>query len=95
MQELIKKIDKIIKTKFPNYSDKEIKEMMQDYSEIIFLEVTNKITDELQNEDAEAFVKMFEAGKFDKGVEFAISKGVNIEKIFEDVSKKVVVHIFS
>lgn len=94
MNELTKKIDKIIRAKFPDYSELEIEEMIEDYAEIGFLELMNSIYDQLGHVNGEFFKSMFLNGKVDEALDYVKSNNIDIEKTFEEVAKKVVVDIF-
>ncbi len=96
MEELINKIEKILKVKFPDYTQQEIEEMMSDYGEISAIRLLDRMSKEFKNsQELEEFGRLFSSTKTTEAFQFAESKGVDITKVFEEVSKSVVMDVFS
>lgn len=91
MNEIIKQIEGVLRLKFPEYSDIEFQEMIDEYGEIIFLESMHKIFISLPNEEVRKEVsKLLAGGKVEMAINISNNFGVSIENIFEEISKDVV-----
>lgn len=96
MQELIKKVESVLRAKFPNYSKEELEEMISEYGQIALLETYDKVLKLLDTEEKKyKFGDLISDLKQEEAFQFAESEGVDITSIFEEVSKSVVVDLFS
>jgi len=96
MEELNNKIIKVLKAKFPDYTQEEMDDMISDYAEITTLRLLDGLSKEFKSKnDLEHFGELFGQNKTNEAFAFAQSKGVDTVKIFEDVSKSVVMDIFN
>lgn len=96
MNELEIKVKKILQAKFPDYNDEEINQMITDYGEIIILDTMGQTFSLLDNDESRTLVgKLIGEGKADEAFLFAQEKGVDMNAIFEQASKKAVMDIFS
>jgi 3-deoxy-D-manno-octulosonic acid (KDO) 8-phosphate synthase len=94
MQELYKKIELIFKAKFP---DAEIrKEILDKAGQAILLETMGKTFQHIKDETKIKILSdLVLEGKIEEAFDFAEGEGVKMEEIFEEVSKSVVVDLFS
>jgi|JI10StandDraft_1071094.scaffolds.fasta_scaffold2259246_2 hypothetical protein len=96
MEELTNKVIKILKAKFPDYTEEEMDDMIKDYADITTLRLLDAISKEFKNkQDLDQFGKLFGEAQTNEAFAFAESKGINVTSIFETVSKSVVMDIFS
>ena len=94
MQEFISKLDSILKAKYPHYSKEELDDMISDYGEIGMLEITNKVLSLLSSEEKKyEFGELFSSGDTEKIKDFTKKEGIDLEEIFEEVSKKITLEI--
>lgn len=96
MEDLINKVEKMLKTKFPDYTKQEIDEMMEDYGEIAIIRLLDNMSKEFKDKnDLEEFGRLFGETKTGEAFQFAEAKGIDVASVFEEVSKSVVMDIFS
>jgi uncharacterized protein YdbL (DUF1318 family) len=96
MNELIKKLDQILRAKFPDESSEDIQEIVQNYGKIAIVETLEKTLELLKNDtDRKELSDLIESGRVEEAFDFAESKGIEMGQIFEEISKKIVVDIFS
>lgn len=96
MEELTQKIRAILKAKFPDYSEREIDEMILDNGEAVTLRTLDKVFELLGNDgDRKIFGDFMTQKKTDEAFSFAEEKGINLEQIMLDVSKEEIINLFS
>jgi hypothetical protein len=94
MDQILDKLDKILEAKFP---DKKIRdEILATSGEIILWETVNETLERIPKEtDKDHLANLIKAGEIFDAFDFAKSKGVKMEDIFEERSKSVVMDLFS
>lgn len=95
MNELKNKIHGILKVKFPEYGDEQIEEMIQDYGEIAVMKTLNQTFDLLVTDEERQMVgSLFGRGMIDQAFEYADERGVDMNEIFEENARQIVMEIF-
>ena len=83
-------IRKIVKIKFPDYTEEEITEMLTDYGEMVIYKFMDKVFSLLKEElDKEIVGSLMAQSKVEAAINYAETKGVDMVEIYEFVATEI------
>jgi hypothetical protein len=95
MEELYKKIDIVLKSKFPNEEERD--EMVQKAGQIVWLETMNQVLELLPGDrERQKFSSLMKNGEVEDAIDYCakLPKKIFVEDIFEDRAKSIVLELF-